>query len=283
MFSLGTIKQLIKTYIPRRIYLCIYNLCCTKSKRSLTRLQKLAYSTTRNCSGKITIDGFKILYVDLLSLYMEYKDIFVHRIYHFEARNTVPYIIDGGACIGMSALYFKSVYPQATIVSFEPDENIYKVLQSNITANNLVNVELIMAGLAAKAGTVSFNADGSDGGKITDGNEGMTTIQTVRLSDYLDCEVDFLKLNIEGQELPVLEEVAASGRLSSVREMVLEYHGWAGGEQRLGKILTLLDQNGFKYLIHDFDSETNGATKPPFHFTQKTTWFCLVYAKRNDV
>jgi hypothetical protein len=150
--------------------------------------------------------------------------------------------------------------------------------------NHLRNVELIQAGLAAEVGTVSFVSDGSDGGKIC-GSEAKATIRTVTLSDYLDAPVDFLKLNIEGQELSVLEEAAASGRLCNVRELVLEYHGWAGGEQRLGAILTLLDREGFRYLIHDFDAETCCATKPPFRIqiTPQANWYCLVYAlKIND-
>jgi hypothetical protein len=101
-----------------------------------------------------------------------------------------------------------------------------------------------------------------------------------RLSDYLDEPVDFLKLNIEGEELPVLQEAAASGRLRNVRELVLEYHGWPGKQQGLGYILNLLDSNGYRYLVHDFDSQTCGASKPPFRMTADTTWFCLVYGRR---
>jgi hypothetical protein len=103
-----------------------------------------------------------------------------------------------------------------------------------------------------------------------------------RLSDYLDEPVDFLKLNIEGEELPVLQEAAASGKLRNVREMVLEYHGWPDGEQHLGDILNLLDRHGYRYLVHDFDAETCGTSKPPFHLTPETAWFCLVYARRLD-
>lgn len=103
-----------------------------------------------------------------------------------------------------------------------------------------------------------------------------------RISDYLNEPIDFLKLNIEGEELAVLQEAEASGRLRNVRELVLEYHGWPKGEQRLGAILELLDRQGFRYLIHDFDAESCCASKPPFHLTPQTTWFCLVYARRQD-
>ncbi len=283
MLLIDKFKEIIKHKVPRLFYAPFLSWRCNRRSWRLTCLRLKSLWMPRHRPGRILLNGLQINYTDLLSLYMEYKDIFVNRIYHFETKNSTPYIVDGGGCIGMSVLYFKSVYPEARIISFEPDGEIFNILQTNVMANRLKNVELIQAGLAAEAGTVSFMPDGSDGGKICGDREGKTTIRTVTLSDYLDAPVDFLKLNIEGQELPVLEEAAARGRLRNVRELVLEYHGWAGGEQRLGAILTLLDREGFRYLIHDFDAESCGATKPPFRLTRQTTWFCLVYARRADV
>lgn len=247
----------------------------------LAHLADVAHKAPRYRPGEICFGEFRVAYTDMLSWYMEYKDIFVNRIYHFETNTPSPYIVDGGGYIGMSVLYFKSVYPEARIVCFEPDEDIFKVLQANVVANCLKNVELVQAGLADTAGVVSFQPDGADGGRITHGQGSKATVKTVRLSDYLTTQVDFLKLNIEGQELPVLEE-AASGRLRNVRELVLEYHGWPHGKQCLGDILTLLDRQGFRYLVHDFDAETCAASKPPFRLAPQTTWFCLVYARRMD-
>lgn len=80
----------------------------------------------------------------------------------------------------------------------------------------------------------------------------------------------------------MLQETADSGRLHNVRELVLEYHGWPHGEQRLGDILALLDRRGFRDLVHDFDAETCAASKPPIRLTPHTTWFCLVYTCRMD-
>jgi FkbM family methyltransferase len=230
--------------------------------------------------GRIRLDGLDIAYTDLMSLYMEYKDIFARRIYHFDSVKPSPRVIDGGGCIGMSVLYVKRVYPGAKVITFEPDDQMREVLVRNIAVNRLNNVDVIPAGLAGQEGTACFQPDGSDGGKMIEGSAGLTTIRTVRLSDYLVEPADFVKLNIEGQELPVLREVEASGRLSNIRELVLEYHGWADGPQCLGAILELLDRNGFRYLVHDFDHETNPASKPPFRLARPKTWFCLVYARR---
>ncbi|GAK51722.1 methyltransferase FkbM family [Candidatus Moduliflexus flocculans] len=235
----------------------------------------------RHSSRTSTYHGFRIDYTDNLSFYMECKDIFFHQIYRFEAHTSTPYIIDGGGCIGMSVLYFKSIYPQARILCFEPDDKLFYLMQKNFETNHISNVELIQAALTGSDGSAYFQADESDQGKILPlQDKGKMQVKTVRLSSYLTTPVDFLKLNIEGQELPVLQEAEASGMLRNVREMVIEYHGWADAEQRLGDLLNLLARNGYRYLVHDFDAETCSASKPPFRLRPATAWFCLVYAKQ---
>lgn len=255
-------------------------------QRIWARIQKIfmkfdTHLLRRQPAGIAKFKGFRVVYTDKSSFYMEYKDIFFHRIYHFEAQTVAPSILDGGGCIGMSVLYFKSVYPRAKIVCFEPDERLFRFLHTNLEQNHIHDVELVQAALSDHLGTARFQADASDQGKIFAASaEAAMVVKTVRLSSYLTTPVDFLKLNIEGQELPVLLEVEASGQLSNIREMVIEYHGWADAEQRLGDLLNLLKRNDFRYFVHDFDSETCGASKPPFRWTPQTDWFCLVYAKQ---
>lgn len=230
-----------------------------------------------------TVESFldyQVRITDSPNFYMQYKDEFVRRIYHFDATRPDPRIIDGGGNIGMSVLYFKRVYPGARITCFEPDPAIFAMLEENLARNGLNDVRLIKAGLGGEAGEVRFAPDGTAGGQVVSNVGGGISVRMERLSAYLNEPVDFLKLNIEGEELPVLREAAASGKLRQVRELVLEYHGWANGEQRLGDILNLLDRTGFRYLVHDFDAETCAATKPPFRLSPSTTWFCLVYARR---
>jgi FkbM family methyltransferase len=214
--------------------------------------------------------------------YIQYKDIFVHRIYHFESLRRAPLIIDGGSNIGMSILYFKHVYPRARVIGFEPSPDLFSILRQNIKRNRLSGITLINAGLGVQEGTVGFDpADHNVGGHFAEPSaDAQMTVKVKALSEFLRKPVDFLKLNIEGQELAVLQEADASGLLGNVRELVLEYHGLPQHQQTLGQILDLLDRQGFSYLVHDFDPETNSPTKPPFHLTANTCWWCLIYAKR---
>lgn len=233
------------------------------------------FGTVMNCMS------YNVRITDGPNFYMQYKDEFINGIYHFDAHRPDPLIIDGGSNIGMSILYFKHIYPEARIIGFEPDPSIFCLLRENLSTNKIDRVKLVNAGLAAEDGQASFAPDGQAGGKLS--GSGQVQVRMERLSKYLGETVDFLKLNLEGAELDVLTEIAEAGCLRNVRELVLEYHGWAKQEQKLGNILTLLDEKGFRYLVHDFDTETCGASKPPFRLSANTTWFCLVYAKRNEL
>jgi FkbM family methyltransferase len=221
------------------------------------------------------------------NFYVLYKDIFVHRIYHFEARRCDPFILDCGSNIGMSILYFKYFYPQAHVIGFEPDPAIFSYLRENITVNHLTDVQLVQAATAGQAGTLTFYSDGKYGSCIAEHlpddipkDWAKHEVPCVRLKDYLSKPIDFLKMNIEGAEYEVLAD--SEDRLQDVREMVIEYHHLPGLPRTLHKILELLDRQGFEYLINDFDSETNKNVWPPFRLTPESRYYLLIYAKRMD-
>jgi len=242
-------------------------------------------------SRDVTPDGVIIHYADAPSYQTEHRTIFESRIYDFATDVARPLLIDGGAHIGMAALRWKRLYPAARIMCFEPDQNAFALLDQNIRANQLSDVELIQAGLSDRDGHARFSPDGADGGRVigTDARDSACTksetassIRTIRLSSLLTEPVEMLKLNIEGEEWPVLRDLEQSGKLALVRRLILEYHGWPGGRQCLGDILNLLDRASFRYLLHDFDRETNPFTKPPFRLRPNSPWFCLVYAERPE-
>ena len=259
-------------------------LSSSRVRRAVERLKmKLLERRIRRCRrhepGRASCQGLTVNFVDALSYYMEFKDIFVHRIYDFETRSARPFIVDGGSYIGMSVLYFKLRYPDARILAFEPDPVIAEVLRSNISDNGLLDVEVVEAGLSDRSERAGFAADGADGGRIADSGSDGLTIRTVKLSEYVSGPVDFLKLNVEGCEKAVIDELAAAGRLDRVDQMVVEYHGWPQGPQDLGSMLSTLDASGFRYMLHDFDHVTNAVSKPPFRLSREHPWFSLVYAR----
>jgi len=245
------------------------------TRQDFERLRSLA-GRERFGDYCVKFNGLTIYCHDLLSFYMAAKDIFLQRIYDFETDNPRPVIIDGGGHIGLFSLYAAQRYPDARITIFEPDGESLELLHKNLRANN-VTATVVDAGLHKSDATLDFSADHSDGGSLYSGS-GDTKVRVVPLSRYIEGEIDFLKLNIEGAETDVVAELA--DRLRFVRELVIEYHGFPETGQNLHRILASLAAAGLRYMIHDFDGLTNPATKPPFRMTADTRFFLLIYAKR---
>ena len=248
--------------------------------RRLALLKKKLYSESY-CNGGIqNIHNYKIRYNNGPNLYMQYKDEFINQIYKFDVSNPNPIIIDGGSNIGLSLLYFKTLYEESRIISFEPDPEIFKILQDNVENNKLEKISLHQKGLGIENCDIFFKQDGMAGGSVSMKGSGIE-IKMVRLSEYVNEPIDFLKLNIEGQEHDVIQELFTSKKIQNINEMVIEYHGFPYLKQTLGDILKILDKSNFRYFIHDFDNETCSVTKPPFQYETNQKWYCLIYAKNN--
>ena len=217
--------------------------------------------------------------------YHLYKNIFLQRIYHFDAERPDPRILDCGSNIGMSILYFKHVYPRARVIGFEPDPAIHPYAEENLRRNRMEDVQLVRAAVGGREGNLVFYSDGKIGSCLEEnlpaGNpEGWTRCEVpcLRLRDYLTEPVDFMKMNIEGAEWEALSD--SERNLRQIREMIIEYHHWPGLPRTLHEILALLNRQGFEYMINDFDSQTNGAVQPPFRLNADTRYWLLIYARR---
>ena len=192
---------------------------------------------------------FPIKIVDKSSFFFMYEEIFNKEIYKFNSEKENPLIIDCGANIGLSTIYFKKIYSNSTIISFEPDKYIFDILQSNINSLGLKNVTLINKGLSDHDGVVNFFSEGADGGRValeTD-NKNINKIEVTKLSSYLDEEIDFLKIDIEGSEINVIKEI--SNKLHNIKNIFIEYHSASSKKQELDVILKILSDNGFRYYI----------------------------------
>lgn len=87
-------------------------------------------------------------------------------------------------------------------------------------------------------------------------------VRTERLSSYLDSEVDFLKLDIEGAEDAVLAE--AGHRLRHVRNMFVEFHQTRGDTTNsLSRCVSTLSSQGFDFLITSTLSTRKSAAVAP--------------------
>lgn len=185
--------------------------------------------------------------VDIASFNFLKQEIFDQQIYNFRSEKTDPIIIDCGANIGMSVIYFKTIYPDARIIAFEPDKHIFEVLKCNIEKYDLTNVELINKACWNSETTLRFFSEGADGGRMAEESETekIITVDTIRLKKYLKEKIDFLKIDIEGAEVEVLPDI--QNELKNVENIFVEYHSFVGKQQRLPEILEILKNAGFRF------------------------------------
>lgn len=177
-------------------------------------------------------------------------EIFIDEVYKFNSLNDKPLIIDCGSNIGMSVIFFKRLFPKAKVIGFEPDPEIFEFLESNIHNFGLCNVELINKAVWIKEDQVYFQPDGSLGGHLTtDQDKNTIMVDTVRLKEFLNEPVDFLKIDIEGAEYEVLQDCA--DKLVNVHDIFVEYHGKSGHPQMIGELLILLKSAGFRVYVSE--------------------------------
>lgn len=99
---------------------------------------------------------FKVSANSYNTLSFLFKEIFVDNDYFFETDSAKPIIIDCGANIGISVLFFKFIYPDCSIVAFEPNPQAFKLLKKNVEQNNLKDIELHNLALTDKEGETEF-------------------------------------------------------------------------------------------------------------------------------
>jgi FkbM family methyltransferase len=144
-------------------------------------------------------------------LYYGIKDATYDSI--LETLKNAKVIIDIGANIGTTSLFYASINPGARILGFEPHFKTFNRAKENIALNYFENIELINMGLGEKAETLKLY-------EVNSNNPGMNRILTEAkdlpfskinidkldsvLNDKQIPKADFIKIDVEGFEYSVL-------------------------------------------------------------------------------
>lgn len=171
--------------------------------------------------------------------------IFVNEEYNFKTKYDPKLIIDAGANIGLTSIYFANKFPNAKIISIEPEKNNFEMLKRNVKSyNNIIplysalwhkneNIELIDAGLGTD-GFITINKNGMNDiysnlpthkSNVFSANKSYQvpgkTVDTI-IKDFGLQSVDILKVDIEGSEKEVFEN--SSLWIDKVNSIVIELH-----------------------------------------------------------
>ncbi|MFL5752712.1 MAG: FkbM family methyltransferase [Bacteroidia bacterium] len=193
---------------------------------------------------------------DFISVAYQLKEYFEDQRLKFAPSSPQPVILDCGANVGVSVLYFKSIFPAARITAFEPDPLIFRYLNENLRQNMVDGVELVNKAVWTDDNGIEFGSEGADGGSVYfEGNK--TRLPSLRLKTLMEKEeeIDLLKMDIEGAEVEVITDCAE--QLKKVKYLFVEYHSWISNPQQLDLLLSTLTQNKFRYAIHSIGHQSS--------------------------
>jgi len=242
----ATTAKCIGAFLPESIQ-HIRRVALQPEYREINRLGRLP----KYISTTTTILGKQVTVPDASSFGYMYQRIVKDEIYRFRPYGAKPLIVDGGANMGLSVIFFKQKYPESRVIAFEPDPEMFKILEANCASFDFEDVELVPKALWSCETTLQFWQEGSDAGRLVDNGDanGKTLeVSTARLRDYLDQKVDLLKLDVEGAETELLEDCA--DLLPNVENLFVEYHSFADKPQTLSRLLHTLEQAEFRVHVH---------------------------------
>lgn len=157
--------------------------------------------------------------------------------------------VDVGVFDAYTSLEFIKHCPDYQAIHlFEPDPDNYQVCLNNL--QGLKNIHLYNMGLSNTRQVLKFALHGS-GSKVSE--QGSVDIHVDRLDDMLNEPVSFIKMDIEGSELPAIEGAKETILLNHPRLAISVYHNAGDFWQIPKKILDI--RNDYQiYLRHYTES-----------------------------
>ncbi len=152
------------------------------------------------------------------------REVWIDECYRLPFDLAPERLVDLGANIGLTSLWFAHRYGCKVIIAVEPSPDNAQLVRRNLLGNNL-QADIIEAAVGPSDGTAFFedSAD-SNMGRVTGAGRAvpMVSMNTVLKKLPAGVDVDVVKMDIEGGEGPLLAgDLAWLGRVKSV---IAEFH-----------------------------------------------------------
>ena len=201
-------------------------------------------------------------------------EIFVERVYRFETKRPTV-VIDIGMNLGLVAMQFAQNPAVRRVYSFEPFPSTYARGMANLSLNQDLAAKIVPSntGIGDVEGRVVMRVVDTDdsGSRATRdvGEEGVeielemarASIAVARIIDAEpDCDI-VLKIDCEGAEFAIFEELRRGGIIGRVSAFMVEWHAMFAGKSQRDLIAPLRDAgfmvfdrsppqgNGFFYAV----------------------------------
>ena len=154
-----------------------------------------------------------------------FEQIFLFRDCEVKLHTEPRFIVDAGAHIGCSALFFASLFPRANVIAIEADLGNYELLVRNTRDNQRIRAIHGAVWHRPEAVVIANEQDDPWTFQVKSAH-GESTIKGLTLSSIIsECgfeKIDLLKLDIEGAEREVFE--AADDWISKTDVIIVELH-----------------------------------------------------------
>lgn len=159
------------------------------------------------------------------------KEVFFDRVYdHYKPAVAPKLIIDCGAYVGYSCVYFLDRFPHAKVIAVEPDAANAESCRKNVAPYG-DRCKVIHAAVWGHPGKLSLERR-----TLRDGLDWATSVRESKPGEHGDVDavdivslagpegsIDLLKVDIEGSEVRVFGASSAAW-LPRVREIIIELH-----------------------------------------------------------
>ena len=168
-------------------------------------------------------------------------------------RKRVPIVIDAGANIGASTVFFAMEFPRSRVVAIEPEANNCLLLRRNCEG---LNFELIEGGVAGQEGRAFLVDPGRGDWGFMLSSKGDHPVRTLSMPQIIDAQIEsggtpfIVKIDIEGGEADLFRD--STSWLAVVPVLIIELHDWMlPGRATSRNFLGAISE-------HDFDFVTRG-------------------------
>jgi FkbM family methyltransferase len=182
-----------------------------------------------------------------------FKKIFIDREYDFAINGDVSYIIDAGANVGLSSLFFALKYPKAIILAIEPEGSNFELLKKN--THGIHNIIPVLGGVSNHTGKFMIKNNQGDHWNfmLADAGEGdQADGKLYSVQDLMEVHsfprIDFFKIDIEGGEAELFNK--HNEWLSKVQWMSIELHDFILPNSSNSFINALSSHDPFNFAVH---------------------------------
>jgi FkbM family methyltransferase len=158
-----------------------------------------------------------------------FKQIFIDEVYNFFPDQFEPkIIIDAGANVGFSPIWFKRMFPKSKVLAIEPEKENFKVLSKNISGIQGITALENALWFEQTSLTISNPSSDSWGFRLNTAdscNENRIETITIQnlITKYSIDQIDLLKIDIEGAEYELFKYESDTW-LPYVKMIMIEVH-----------------------------------------------------------